>query len=155
MRVRSIAWSLVGGVLVFAACAVQRADERGVLVEDDAGSALVDAVRDSLGVEVEPAKDAKAEPPIVSAAKCAISSEPAGGGAFFAYATILRPGTTKESLARATVLACTEGAAYCTVGTYGANIMQVKDGELRYRCGVVSTAADAEKTTVTFTFPTP
>jgi hypothetical protein len=123
MRLTPVAWSLVGSLVVFAACAVQTAEhaqepsahtDSGVSAVVDAFAAEVhavaDAVSESLGVDVSfDVHDAKAEPdastpqPTVLVVPCQTTGNvEAGNITRFADAQV--PGRTALDLSRAIVV---------------------------------------------------
>jgi hypothetical protein len=157
MRLTPVAWSLVGSLVVFAACAVQTADrsesphtqeDSGIAAVVDAVLVEVHAVADAMGVDVaiEPMKDAMAAPLATVTAMCKTTAASAGGNTRYAEAAF--PGRSRLDLAQAVIV-----VAYTSADADGyahgvGGILSVKDGAVRAVCG-------ANATEVTFVVPPP
>jgi hypothetical protein len=145
MRIRYVLGSLVGGLVVFVACASQNAATGpGPSPGTDSGAGVVDALldvlREDLGVEIDTAvKDAEAgpgDPPTtVDEVDCTI-----GSTAGF-YGEKGFPGRSKDDLARGSATVC-GGGGFLRPPGYDCTVvgLVVRDGAAAAYCGNVAGA---------------
>lgn len=158
MRARDVAGMLVGAVVVFGACAVH-VDDSGSRAAADSGTkdgaleAAIDALGDSLGVEISPIKDAEAgpgDPPTTKHSPACDKSYILGGVTFW-YAEQLLAGRSKEDLARATALLCDPAATTPGYTCTSYTRFDVRDGAIAVQCG----SGSGPRSTVTLIIPPP
>lgn len=144
MRIRNTLWMLAGGALTFGACAAHVADAPPTLVSD---SGVLDALRDSLGVDLDPEATADATPGDPPTAKIMAACDRTAGAV--TYAEVTQPGRAKEDLARAVALVCSKAPGTTAPPGYMCFVRPawVRDGAIAVNCD----PGDA----VTFVVPPP